>query len=124
MLRLVDSPTSQQLFVMFHLAYTAMYGQDISNVNDYMIYWEIHDTRRTMQPDYVNWLEAEEIKGLVLTNSRNCLIRVGGLLKHMKRCGEFNRTDTALLRVILEKPVEWEEGKCNWEHLEIKFEEL
>lgn len=124
MLRLVDRPTSQQLFVMFHLAYIAMYGKDISNVSDYIIYWEIHGTLRTMQPEYVSWLYAEEIKGLVLTNSRNCLVRAGGLLKHMKRCGEFKRTDTALLRVILEKPAEWEEEKCNWEYLEIKFEEL
>lgn len=34
--------TSQELFVMFHLAYEAMYGREMSCLENTVIYWEPH----------------------------------------------------------------------------------
>lgn len=124
MLQIVSRPTSQELFVIFHLAYVAMYGTDISDVSDYMIFWERHGIRRVIHPKHIKWLDAEGIEGLVITNSRNSIVRAGGLLKYLKARDYFKRTDSFLLRTVLEEPEEWNEKESVWESLEIKFEEL
>lgn len=124
MLQLLERPTSQELFVIFHVAYSAMYGKEVSEVSNYIIYWEKHSVRRTIYPNDLKWLDAEGITGLVLTNCRNNLVRVGGLLKFLKSRDYFNRTDSLLFRTVLGNPDEWDEKESVWQSVEIKFEEL
>ena len=124
LLQLVGRPTSQELFVIFHVAYSAMYGKDVTDVSDYIIYWEKHSVRRTIHPNDIKWLNAEGITGLVITNCRNNLVRVGGLLKFLESRNYFERTDSLLFRMVLENPDEWDEEESVWQSMEIKFEAL
>lgn len=124
MLRLTYRPTAQELFVMFHVAYNSMYGKDISDIKDYVIYWERHGVRRNIGTEIMKWLDAENITGLVVVNCRNNTVRTGGLLKFLKSVNYFERTDTLLFRLVLESPEEWDTEKCVWENIEVKFEEL
>ena len=124
MLQLVSRPTAQELFVIFHVAYEAMYGKDVSDVSDCIIFWETHGLTRIVYPDYIRWLDEESIRGLVVTNSRNNVVRAGGMIRCLKESDYFSRTDTVLLRAALESPEEWNEKESVWGNIEVKFEEL
>ena len=101
--------------MIFHVAYEAMYGKDVSDVSDCIIFWETHGLTRIVYPDYIRWLDEESIRGLVVTNSRNNVVRAGGMIRCLKESDYFSRTDTVLLRAALESPEEWNEKESVWE---------
>lgn len=124
LLQYVNIPSSQELFVIFHLAYEAMCGRNIMSANDYVIYWETHKVNRIITPRHSNWLSSNEIKGLVITTTRNSIVRAGGLLKYLESEHMLQRKDTYVIRTVLENPDEWNISESAWENLEIKFEDL
>ena len=73
--------TSQELFVMFHIAYEAMYGREISNLNNKMIYWEPHSWGRDVLRRWSYWLGGSSLRGFVLSTVRNSYIRAGSRIK-------------------------------------------
>ncbi len=120
----VEKPTSQELFIIFHIAYEAMRGRNILDARQYTFYWETHGINRTIYPKHAKWLDSKGVKGLIINNCRNSIVRVGGLLKYQKFMGKFDRTDTYLIRTVLGSISEWDMEESVWDSVEIKFEDL
>lgn len=124
LLSYVEKPTSQELFIIFHIAYEAMRGRNILDASQYSFYWETHGINRIIYPKHAKWLNSNGVKGLIINNSRNSIVRVGGLLKYQKFMGKFNRTDTYLIRTVLGSISEWDMAESVWDSVEIRFEDL
>lgn len=73
--------TSQELFVMFHIAYEYMYGRDIVDVQNMVIYWEPHIFPRDRVEDCVRWLQSETISYEIVNVVRNICPLKGSSLK-------------------------------------------
>lgn len=71
LLKLSDHFSSQELFVMFHLAYLAMYGREISDMKKIVIYWEPHWMPREYVRRFAYWLGCDGVKGNTLIMVRN-----------------------------------------------------
>lgn len=81
LLKLSDRFSSQELFVMFHLAYLAMYGKEISNLKEVFIYWEPHWMPREYIRRFAYWLGCNEVKGITLIMVRNRYIIAGSSIR-------------------------------------------
>lgn len=75
--------SSQELFVMFHLAYIAMYGEEVVNLEKSIIYWEPHWWNRDYVREWAYWLKSTEIKTYLLNTVRNSFSRSGSYLKSL-----------------------------------------
>lgn len=71
LLKLSDHFSSQELFIMFHLAYLAMYGKEISDIKSVVIYWEPHWMPREYVRRFAYWLGCDGVKGNTLIMVRN-----------------------------------------------------
>lgn len=77
-LKLKKRFTSQELFVLFHIAYAEMIsGEVISDISEATIYWEPHLLSRDEFPFLALWLEDEKINGQTLVLRRNNIVRTG-----------------------------------------------
>ncbi len=123
LLQYVERPTSQELFVIFHMAYVAMSGEKLPDISQCVIYWERHSVKRQVYPIYTRWLADKGVTGLVITNCRNCIVRAGGLLRYFKKEGWIDK-DLYALFTVLESPEEWNVDKSVWRGLEVAFEDL
>lgn len=78
--------TSQELFVLFQIAYAEMLrGQQISDISNLVIYWEPHLVPRNSFAFFALWLEDQKINGQTLVLRRNNIIRAGSGLARAKR---------------------------------------
>ncbi len=77
LLGLNDCFTSQELFVMFHLAYESMYGREILDLENTIIYWEPHQWDRELVREWSYWLGSENVEGFLLRTVRNAYMRAG-----------------------------------------------
>lgn len=75
--------TSQELFVMLHVAYMYMFGRDVSedDMRSMIIYWEPHHLDREKMEECVKWLGAEEVTCDIINVVRNSLPQKGSRLK-------------------------------------------
>lgn len=69
--------TSQELFVLFHIAYAEMSGREIVDISKLVIYWEPHNVSRDVFPFLALWLEDKKIDGQMIALRRNHVARVG-----------------------------------------------
>ena len=78
LLKLKSSFTSQELFVMFHMAYAEMFtNKPILDVSELIIYWEPHFISRNAFPFFALWLEDERINGHTIVLRRNQIVKAG-----------------------------------------------
>lgn len=72
LLTMADSFSSQELFIIFTLAYEAMFDDSrLEDVSDKVIYWEPHSQSRIGFDSYARWLEDMEIRGITICTVRN-----------------------------------------------------
>lgn len=110
--------TSQELFVMFHIAYEAMYGREITNLGNTVIYWEPHAWQRGIVETWSCWLGSSGFRGFILKTVRNSYVRAGSYIKNKRKLvwgfifglGEIEMGKQASCR--------------EWEEIVIKFENL
>ncbi len=70
--------TSQELFVIFHIAYIEMLsGEQVVDISKLIIYWEPHFVPRNEFPFFSWWLEDEKILGQTIALRRNNIVRTG-----------------------------------------------
>lgn len=81
LLKMQEHFTSQELFVIFHLAYEAMHGREIQMVDNIVIYWEPHRWKRTLVRAFTHWLGSSEVKGVMLNIVRNRCVLAGSFMK-------------------------------------------
>ncbi len=80
-----DKFTSQELFVMFHMAYTYMDGRNIAEpeISEMVIYWEPHHMPRKIVEDCVRWWSGrtESVMCSILNVVRNMCMKIGSRVK-------------------------------------------
>lgn len=120
LLNLGDRFTSQELFVMFHIAYAAMYGREISDLKDIVIYWEPHMWIRSILRQWSHWLGSSNLKGYVLKMVRNGYVRAGSAVRDT--IGEI---PVWSIMMWMEIPERGDKGLYGgWEERVIRFEDL
>lgn len=76
-LRMSKFFTSQELFVMFHIAYVEMLIGEVSDIHQFVIYWEPHFVPRFDFLFLSDWLKDRKINGQTIELRRNNVIRTG-----------------------------------------------
>ncbi len=82
-----DTCTSQELFVIFHIAYMYMYDRNLSNASDKMIYWEPHYIVGDILEECREWMKAEEVPCDMIRVVRNLCMSNGSRLKGIFELG-------------------------------------
>lgn len=128
-----DSLTSQQLFVMFHIAYMYMQGKNITecDISEKIIYWEPHMFPREFVEDFAKWFEETGRNSCCILNLvRNRCMQICSRVKDFcvqKR--KVNR-NAALVQYSLDKKeyvgiervvVRFEDLKCDPENTLLNF---
>lgn len=92
--------TSQQLFILFHIAYMRLYGRKIENVRDLIIYWAPH-LPSTKVEKYREWLSADNMKCNIINVVRNTCMSKGSRIRGVF---EFNWTPVIYVyRIAIER---------------------
>ncbi len=122
LLRLQKKFTSQELFVMFHIAYMYMRGQDISktDIKKMVIYWEPHYTPRVIEEEFVKWLGMEAVKCDILNIVRNIVMHKGAIKMLFQR----GKEKTYAYDFIIDYPSIEKKVYLWGKRLVIKFEDL
>jgi len=81
--------TSQELFVILHLAYAAMWNDISDDISNMVIYWEPHFIQRHICEMYSKWLNMERVSGYIVNVVRNGCIRAGSYLKFWEQSGKL-----------------------------------
>ena len=79
LLKIYDQFTSQELFVIIHIAFMYMNGRDVlvSDINKMIIYWEPHQVERTLEEDFVKWLGEAQVNCDIINVVRNIVMYQG-----------------------------------------------
>ncbi len=77
LLRLKESFTAQELFVIFHAAYVEMLGVQMPDICGQVIYWEPHFVPRYDFPFLAEWLREGRINVQTIELRRNNVVRTG-----------------------------------------------
>ncbi len=78
MLCLKERFTSQELFVLFHIAYMEMWsGKRVEDITKLIIYWEPHYEPKNNFPFFALWLEDKKVNGQTMVLRRNNIVRTG-----------------------------------------------
>lgn len=115
--------TSQELFVMFHIAYMHMYGMDVTedNIKNMVIYWEPHFLSLDKLEECVKWLGIKEVPCDIINVVRNVIPQRGSAIKN-PWCYERGIKE-AYKEVIRSLPLERKRYEQS-DRLIVKFEDL
>ncbi len=117
--------TSQELFVMFHIAYEYMYGRNIVDVQNMIIYWEPHIFPRDRVEECVKWLQSKAISCEIVNVVRNICALKGSSLKGRALLGwNTNQTLSNYCIAMWTYPPVTKKEYSGVERTVIKFEEL
>lgn len=116
--------TAQEIFVMFHIAYTYMFKENTIDikVNDMVIYWEPHFMPRDILEDCVKWLGGCEGKNIpcgIVNVVRNLCIRAGSQIKD-----QFGRNMSPTRDIALKYYSVEQKNYDEVERVVVKFEDL
>lgn len=122
--------TAQEVFVLLHIAYSAMWNEKKeTDIGQTIIYWEPHigtgiPENGEIVSYFARWLESNEIRGLSMTLCRNAIIRGGS---HIERFGITPKDRNCInrLQMVLFSKLE----RCNlqykyWKEFFMRFEDI
>lgn len=120
--------TSQELFVLFHIAYAEMLsGKQITDIHGLVIYWEPHLLSRNVFPFLALWLEEAGIGGWTIVLRRNNIVRTGSACSRKP-----DNMDSVLDVMFLDESVydgvqlqlhHWTEFKMRFEDIKLRPKE-
>lgn len=119
-----DSFTSQELFVLIHIAYAEAWGQKISCLQDVLIYYEQRMEIGKRRPIYKKWLSDEKVMGFTINITRNAYTRVGSLFNLLRQSRNFFFPKIGTLWNHMEYSIEHIRHSGKWKRLEVKFESI
>ena len=129
-LSLKERFTSQELFVLFSIAYIEMIdSRHISDVSKLVIYWEPHNVDRKEFPYYALWLEDRKVNGNTILLCRDNMVRTGSIYNHSYNYAkEYNMFPMSRPRVFwtMFKTI-WDEENLKyfyWAEYKMRFEDL
>lgn len=120
MLGLDNYFTSQELFVMFHLAYNEMFGKVVQNLDNMVIYWEPHCWDREYVREWAYWLGSNDVKGFTISTVRNKYIHAGSSMRVLQELD----WRTVVNSLFGHNYVKSERNYKFWEQRIIKFEKM
>ncbi len=116
--------TSQELFVLFHIAYAEMLsGKMIEDITNLIIYWEPHFISRNDFPFFALWLEDKKVNGQTIGLRRNNIVRTGSCCA---RAVERKPTLHAFEVMFLDES-DWDGVKVQyhyWTEYKMRFEDI
>lgn len=113
--------TSQELFVMFHLANNVMFGRETKDIDSMVVYWEPHMSDRKYVREWAYWLGSDDVKGFTVSTVRNRYIWAGSVMRYMRNPHYLSTFYAICSQLCFVKN---ENIYKNWSHSMIKFEEL
>lgn len=124
MLRLKKRFTSQELFVLFHIAYMEMMsGKRVEDIGELIIYWEPHHVSRNSFPFFAVWLEDKKINGQTIVLRRNNMVRTGSCCA---RVSEGSTAPHAFYVMFLDES-DWDGVNVQyryWTEYKMRFEDI
>lgn len=128
-LSLQDKYTSQELFLIFHLAYAEMIsGKRIADLSQSIIYFDSHWTPLAERYFLAKWLESENVDTQIISVHRD---NVAWFASTYKTCLGINEEEMELARETLEwiyqKKLEYKPKQVNYKYckeFEVRFEDL
>lgn len=115
--------TSQELFVIIHIAYAKMWGKEVGDLSDMLIYWEPHHVPRNKCEDYAIWLCTIGKYKYIINIVRNAYVRAGSYLKLINRLN-VRFCSTGVFEQILGYPNEEKKDYAGWERIVLRFEDI
>ncbi len=115
--------SSQELFIIFHIAYAEMTsGMKITDLSDKVIYWEPHNCSRDEFPYLAQWLEDEKINGQTIYMHRDNVVRTGSCYKFFKK----NPSTLAIFKYMAGNDFveEDEVSYQHWTEFYMRFEDI
>lgn len=121
--------TSQELFLIFHMAYVAMAsGKKIADVSQKVIYWEPHYFNRMDFPFLAKWLESSEINGITIMMRRDGITYCGSQYKLSQQWGNIHNSPVFVwgmaMDYIMNDTVSDRVVCRYWREVKIRFEDL
>lgn len=115
--------SSQELFIIFHIAYAEMIsGEKITDIYSKVIYWEPHMTSRAEFPFFAWWLEDEKINGQTIYMHRDNVVWANSCYKYYK---ENPFTLEAINNMSRNDMIEEEEAAYrHWTEFHVRFEDI
>ncbi len=123
LLTLAEHFTSQELFVMIHIAFMYMYGINISsdNINEFIIYWEPHHVHRVDTEEFTKWLGTNDVRCDIVNVVRNICMRNAGEIKNALL---YRKDKSTVFHSALQYPSLEKINNKYGDRLIVKFEDL
>lgn len=115
--------TSQELFVLFAIAYSEMKGRRIENVSDKYIYFEPHSHSVELKARYAKWLSDSKINGFTVRINRHRINCTGSGFSYWNKIQMLPQMKH-ILSLMLGSPDYDIEACDNWKIIEMKFEDI
>lgn len=112
---------STELFVIFLMAYVFMYGRDIHDVSDLVVFWEPHLIPRDYMADLAQWLKKAAPCGILYVARNICMVKGSGAKTIFG--SSYKRTDR-ILEILLKYPDIWKKDTAGLERYEFRFEDI
>lgn len=123
MLVVKETFTSQELFIMIHVAYAKMWGKEIKDIQNMCIYWEPHFVPRNKCEDYAVWLEEACDYKYIVNIVRNACMSAGSYLKLLNRLNIFSY-NAGVFAQIFKYFGEEKKEYAGWNRITFRFEDL
>ncbi len=118
-----ETYTSQELFVIIHIAYAKIWNKDVTDIENKIIYWEPHIASKEMTEEYAIWLKEICCEGTIINITRNSYIRAGSFLKNVDLRNALYNDGEKVCSAIFKSP-NFEGEYSGWKKIYIKFEDL
>ena len=119
--------TSQELFVLFSIAYIEVISsRHISDVSKLVIYWEPHTTDRNEFPFYALWLEDRKVNGNTILLCRDNMVRTGSMYNYIKKRNLSLSIQDAFDQLFLGDSI-YDDGSVeyqSWAEHKMRFEDI
>lgn len=120
--------TSQELFIIFHIAYVEMLsGRQFLDVSKMVIYWEPHCISRDEFPFFALWLEDKQINGRTVRLRRNNMSRTGSACESAAIKPAYARANIFHVMFLEEMDSDINGKRCPyqyWEEHILRFEDI
>lgn len=114
--------TSQELFILFQIAYASMFGKNI-DASRMMIYWEPHIMRRENVEMFVEWLGTADCSCDILNIVRNICMVKGAVIKGTLVLNGMKKEELNILE-MLSCPDVGEKRCANRNRYTLRFEDI
>lgn len=124
MLSVKERFTSQELFIIIHIAYAQTWLKITKCVSDMVIYWEPHHHPRKSFENYTMWLEGVSDLNCVIEVVRHPCSRRGSQIKGLYSEGNWQNINKSIFGFTLAYMESEKLDYNEWKRIVLKFEDL